>query len=213
MQLHSCSLSCVPVVCECWHRSVVSWSKVQQFDPVEKMVSVTHPDFKLLLLLRSLETSCCSSHAALPSLTTFICWSEADAPKWLLMLLWNRVKMHVFVFVFAYWIFRIWMIMFTHLLPRFCQGEQRLRSEHCIGPSHPLLRWHRKCTHLHYDSLLLSEVTPASHYDSLTGSLWLKDLSHLTPAAWLPQARELTNMTWAHTQTSSMHLRNTLFAI
>lgn len=43
-------------------------------------------------------------------------------------------------------------------------------------------------------------------------SLWLNNLSRLTPAVWPPQAQELTHVTWACTQTGVMHLLNSLFA-
>lgn len=43
-------------------------------------------------------------------------------------------------------------------------------------------------------------------------SLWLNNLSCLTPAVWPPQAQELTHVTWACTQTGVMHLLNALFA-
>lgn len=185
MQLHWCSLSFVPVVCECWHRSAVSWSKVQQFDPVEKVVRQPIPTSS-------------SGHQKRPP-SAQICWF---APK--------KKRTHFCFlclisddnnFLFSFHIITKMAVFIAH----YCISIQTILSL--------LIRWYRKCIHLHNDSLLLSGVTPVSHYDSLTGSLWLKDLPYLSPAVWLPRAYELTQVTRAYNQTGVMHQYNTPFAI
>lgn len=185
MQLHWCSLSFVPVVCECWHRSAVSWSKVQQFDPVEKVVRQPIPTWS-------------SGHQKRPP-SAQICWF---APK--------KKRTHFcflclisddYNFLFSFHIITKMAVFIAH----YCISIQTILSL--------LIRWYRKCIHLHNDSLLLSGVTPVSHYDSLTGSLWLKDLPYLSPAVWLPRAYELTQVTRAYNQTGVMHQYNTPFAI
>lgn len=92
MQLHSCSLSSVPVVCECWHRSAVSWSKVQQFDPVEKMVQSSILTLNSLLHLQSIKMSCCSTQTVISPPWIFSAHLLAELWLPLIMILFSLLK-------------------------------------------------------------------------------------------------------------------------